>query len=49
MNEEDIHWCYVLGQTDNCTKDGGSTKELRRTVLIKELMGFAVTAYILLA
>ena len=21
-------YCYVLGQTDNCTQDGGSTKEL---------------------
>ena len=21
-------YCYVLGQTDNCTQDGGSTEEL---------------------
>ena len=21
-----LRWCYVLGQTDNCTQDGGSTK-----------------------
>ena len=39
-------YCYVLGQIDNCTQDGGSTK---KTVLIKEHMGFTVTAYILRA
>ena len=40
-----FYGCYVLGQTDNCTQGGGSTKKL----LIKEHMGFTVTVYILWA